>query len=87
MVDAAHHLAMGNVQLMATTSLLREHNLVLELCWEALIRNCKFFALLHKLRHLLVEVRTQLLLQAGELHPQRLFACTDRWVLELSSNG
>lgn len=70
---------------LGVRTLLREHSLVLELRREALVRNRKLLALLHKLRHLLVKVRTQLRLQAGKLHPQRLFACTDCWVLELTS--
>jgi hypothetical protein len=65
--------------------LLGEDSLVLELRREALIRNRKLLAFFHKLRHLLVQVGAQLLLQTSQLHPERLFTCTDRRILELSS--
>lgn len=76
------HLGFGS----QGTILLREYDLVLELRGEAFIRDGQLLPLFHKLRHLLVQIWAQLLLQTGELHPQRLFACTDGWMLELSNN-
>jgi hypothetical protein len=64
--------------------LLGEHDLVLELRRETPVSNSKFFAVLHQLDHLLVEIRAQLLLQTSKLHPEGLSTCADRRVLELS---
>lgn len=64
--------------------LLRKHDLVPELRREALVCNQQLLTLLHQLRHLLPQIGAQLVLQTGELHPQRLLARADGWVLELS---
>jgi hypothetical protein len=84
-VSATHScLAASIFPLAERTTLLREHDLVLELRRKTLIRNRKLFALLYQFDHFLVEVWTQLLLQTSELHPEGFFTCTDRWVLQLS---